>query len=239
MEEGDAFMLIIVLFVYIVPIGTVLIGGLSRNNKYAIIAVPSLFTLMILSLMASDGYDYWSTRIMYPEMFELKCKNSTNSVKDSIIELQLLMAKLPRRLDDNSVEYSIDRHKDRYNQFRFNWRLIGDYQNLANANALRSVSIPSKVLTEGESHDNIPFDTLSNEEVNRFLELIKFLDANKLTGAKLDDAGSISIFYNDSLSFSEQTQLRRVVLDTSGFYSSESFRFLDSRDGMHLIVSRR
>ncbi|WP_420581507.1 hypothetical protein [Reichenbachiella sp.] len=158
-------------------------------------------------------------------------------MRDSISELTLLLKKLPHRKDHENVQYSIDKHMDRFNNLAFNWFHIQNLDYLADEDNLREFRITGKdkeSWIKYVSSDLTPFDTLNAHEAERFIDLIKFLSENSLTSLEASPRG-ISLAYCDSLRLAVKTGFRQIRLDTSNYYDPEYYYIYDIKDGFYLM----
>lgn len=237
MGAGFIIFPFILLIFYIIPILLFFKKSIKKNTRYALLSIPIFFTGLFSIVLISDNERTEKNYQRFPQTNNISFINSTKEIKDSILQLQNIMNKLPKRLDQNSVTYTLDKHPERHYSFTFNWYEIGNLQNLELGDNLRIFEISQQHLADWSKYvgnDITPFDTLSKDECLRFINLIKFLDRNNLNAASLTK--NIILFdYNDSLSMSHNLGSRKITLDTSGYYAPDFFDIIDSIDGFFLL----
>jgi hypothetical protein len=171
----------------------------------------------------------------YPQVNKIIFNNNFNDVRDSILQLKILMKKLPKRLDHESICYSIDKYVTRLNNFSFNWFDLENLADLEKENNQYKYS--GNQISDWNKYigkDLRPFKSLSEAELKRFFKLIKYLDKNSLNGANIE-GNIISFDYSDSLRMAKGTGFRTITNDTSGYYGPQFFDIIDSRNGFFLL----
>jgi hypothetical protein len=228
---------IFLLLFYVVPIGLFFYKKIRRNIRLILLLIPIFFTVFFIVFAIIESKKTSELYAKFPQVNNITFKNLPLDIKDSIIQLQVILDKLPKRWDHKSVSYTLDKYPDSYNYFNFNWIKIGYFDTLITNSDFRTISIPDFQKSTWEEYINsdfLPFDILNPKEASRFIGLIKYLDFNKLNAANLED-GIISLTYNDSLRISENTGFRTIVIDTSGYYGSDFFDIIDIKDGIYLL----
>jgi hypothetical protein len=217
----DFFLLpIILLFFYIIPIGLFFLKSIKKRIRHIILLIPIVVTILFTSVAIIETKKTNDLYKKYPQANKLTFMDKPENVRDSILALQDLMEKLPKRWDNNGVSYEIEKFRDRHNQLTLNRYRLGKFDDLISDSVFRYLRIPESVKTDWIKYvgnDIIPFDTLTRSETMRFISLTNYLDLNKLNGAFLHD-GKIGLTYNDSLRIWVGTGFRTVIIDTSGYY---------------------
>lgn len=237
MGVGFFLLPIVILLFYIVPIGLFFFKKINKTVRLILLVIPFSVTMLFVIVALNENKKSNELHAKYPQINTLIFKDSAIAIKDSIFQLQILMDKLPKRWDHNSVSYTLDKYPDSYNYLSFNWIKTCHFDRLMSDSDFRAISIPDSQKSNWEQYINsdfLPFDTLSSQEASRLIKLINFLDCNKLNAANLED-GIISLTYNDSLRISDNAGFRTIVIDTTGYYGSDFFDIIDRRDGIYLL----
>ena len=197
--------------------------------------IPIGFTMFFASVAIISTGKENALYEKYPQANNLTFIDKPENVRDSIIVLQDLMEKLPKRWDNEGVSYEIEKYRDRINQMTLNRYRIGKLDDFNSESTLRELQIPNSSQADWIKYvgnDLIPFDTLTQSEAIRFIKLIKYLDSNKLNGAFYD--GKIGLKYNDSLRIWAGTGFRTVIIDTSGYYDYHGYEIIDEINDIYL-----
>ena len=227
----------VILIFYIIPIGLFFIKRIKKGIRISLLGVPLLLTIIFVSYVVIDENKTQELYRKFPQANKIMFLNSPNDVRDSIFQLQNLMKKLPRRSDHKSVNYSLDKYPQRYYSFSFNWFDLDKLESLEQNNNLHDFKITESLRsdwTKYVSSDLFPFDTLTQSETKRFIDLVKYLDRNNLSAANLAD-NIITFDYNDSLNMSDNLGFRTITLDTSGYYGPIFFDIIDKQNGFYLL----
>ena len=237
MGVGYIIVPIVILIFYIIPIGLFFVKSIKKNIRLSILCIPLLLTILFITYINIDIHRTNELHQKFPQANQITFLHSTREVRDSIIQLQRIMEKLPKRSDHQSVSYRLDKHPQRHNSFAFNWYEIDNLKNLESGDNFREFKMSEAMEIDPGKYafsDLTPFDTLNLNECLRFINLIKFLDKNNLNAANLEE-NIITFDYNDSLRMSDNVGFRKITLDTSGYYGPEFFDIIDHKDGFYLL----
>ncbi|MGV9004040.1 hypothetical protein [Flavobacterium sp.] len=237
MAVGYVILPFVILIFYIIPIGLFFNKSIRKSTRLFLLSIPILLTVILTTYTIIDNNDTEELLLRFPQTNKITFSNSTKDIRDSIIQLQRIMQKLPKRSDHQSVSYVLDKHPQRYYSFSFNWYRIGNLKNLENDHKLHDFKIGKEDAIDWNKYVNkdlTPFDTLNPNECLRFINIIKFLDKNNLNAANLED-NIISFDYNDSLRISDNMGFRKITLDTTGYYGAGFFEIIDRKDGFYLL----
>jgi len=235
MGVGFFLLPIILLFFYIIPIGVFFFKSIKKRIRQILLLIPIAVTILFASVAIISTGKSNALYKKYPQANKLTFRDNPESVRDSILALQDLMEKLPKRWDNEGVSYEIDKYRDRINQMTLNRYRIGKLDDFTSDSSLINMQIPKSVQADWIKYvgsDIIPFDTLTRSEANRFLKLIRYLDSNNLNGAFYD--GKIGLKYNDSLRIWVGTGFRTVIIDTSGYYDYHGYEIIDEINEIYL-----
>jgi hypothetical protein len=241
MGVGEFLLPWVLLIFYVIPICLFFFKRINKRIRIVFLSIPLLITALLSGYIIIDNFESESLNRRFPEVNNITFKNSTIAVRDSILVLKTIMGKLPRRNDQESVIYSLDKFPETYNVFSFNWFDFDNFENLEKDNNLLNYKISEPLTEEWKKfigNDLLPFDTLTQNESRKFLDLIKFLDHNQLSAATLSSDNVISFVYNDSLRYSDDTGFRTNTLDTSGYFGSTFFQLIDQKDGIFLLIKK-
>lgn len=237
MGVGYIILPFLILIFYIIPFGLFFIKRINKGIRISLLSIPLLLTIVFITYAVIDDNKSNELYRKFPQANNITFLNSAKDVRDSIIQLQKIMEKLPKRSDHESVSYSLDKHPQRYYSFSFNWFDLDNLRNLEKSNNLHDFKITESISNEWTkyvSSDLFPFDTLTQSETKRFINLIKYLDRNSLSAANLEN-NIIAFDYNDSLRMSDNLGFRKITLDTSGYYGSDFFDIIDKQNGLYLL----
>ena len=240
MGVGYYLLPIVIVIFYIIPIGLFFFKRIRKGIRIGLLFIPILITVLFVLIAVVDSKKTTDLYKRFPQMNKITFNSPIKDIKDSIIQLQLIMDKLPRRSDHESVSYSLDKYPESYNNFSFNWFKLANFHDLIKDNNLHDYKISETNRIDWKKYvglDFTPFDTLSNNEAKRLIGLIQFLDFNKLNAANLAE-GVLSFDYNDSLRISKGLGFRTIVIDTSGYYGSEFFDIIDKKEGLYLLIKK-
>ncbi len=240
MGVGFYLLPIIILFFYIIPIGLFFIKRIRKRIRQIILLIPIAVTILLASVAIIETRKTNKLYKKYPQVNKLTFIDKPENVRDSILILQRLMDKLPKRWDNEGASYEIEKYRDRINHITLNRYRIGKLDNFNSDSALRELQIPKSSQADWIKYvgnDIIPFDTLTQNEAMRFINLIKYLDLNKLNGAFLKN-GKIGLTYNDSLRIWAGTGFRTVIIDTSGYSDFHDYEIIDNKDKIYLTRHR-
>ena len=145
-------------------------------------------TLVFISSFCISCTDKISDKAKY-ELTHIVFKDSIEAVKSKILELETLLAKMPKT-QLGYTSYRIEKLDVRYNTFNFNDVERGKLKDLDSLKA---------------------FQNLSEMETRKFVSLIKFLDENGLNGATLDN-GAFFLNYRDSITIPTNWTERVLIL---------------------------
>ena len=235
MGVGFFLLPIILLFFYIIPIGLFFFKSIKKRIRQILLLIPIAVTILFASVAIISTGRSNALYKKYPQANKLTFRDNPESVRDSILALQDLMEKLPKRWDNEGVSYEIEKYRDRINQMTLNRYRIGKLDDFTSDSSLINMQIPKSVQADWIKYvgsDIIPFDTLTQSEANRFLKLIRYLDSNNLNGAFYD--GKIGLKYNDSLRIWVGTGFRTVIIDTSGYYDFHGYEIIDEINEIYL-----
>lgn len=236
MGVGFFLLPVILLLFYIIPIGLFFFKSIKKRIRQIILLIPITVTIFFTSVAIIETVKTNTLYEKYPQANNLTFRDKPENVRDSIIALQVLMEKLPKRWDNEGVSYEIEKYRDRHNYLSLNRYSLGKFGDLNTDSALRYIQIPESVKNDWIKYvgnDIIPFDTLTQSEAIRLIGVIKYLDFNKLNGAFLHD-GKIGLTYNDSLRIWAGTGFRNVIIDTLGYYDYHGYEIIDSEKGLFL-----
>jgi hypothetical protein len=236
MGAGILIFPFILLFLYIIPIGGFFFKRINKAFRIGLLCIPVVVTFVAAILMIKDANKQEWLYKRFPQMNTLTFKDAPHVVRDSILVLQQIMNKLPKRKDHQSISYTLDKYPERYNYFTYNWYDAGSFKRLAEGDNLRHFAFNADT-TDWHKYmgtNTMPFIALTPLEAKTFLQLIKYLDRNHLNAATLED-GTIALDYNDSLRISDGLGFRKVTIADSGYYSSEFFDIIDRKEGIYLL----
>jgi len=231
---------ILIILIYIIPLVLLFDKRKKKRDRFALLCIPLLFTIIFTIVIVIDNKKTEKLFQKFPQANKITFFNRANDVRDSIIQIQRIMEKLPKRTDHGSVSYILEKYPNSHNTFSFNWSAIDNLEYLEQDNNLHNFKIGEQVKsdwTEFVSSGLYPFDTLTRIESRRFIKLIKYLDRNSLNAANLKD-NIITFSYNDSLRISENIGFRTITLDTSGYFGSDFFHVMDKRNGFFLLIKK-
>jgi hypothetical protein len=237
MGTGYIVLPVIILIFYIIPFGLFFNKRLKKGIRIALLCIPLFLTVISIIYLIIDNNKTEELYRKFPQVDKIIFLNKTSDVRDSILQLQKIMEKLPRRWDHETVSYSLDKYRYRYNLFSFNWFDFNKLEYLEQSNNLHDFKIIEANKSEWRKYVStnlFPFGNLTQFETKRFIILIKFLDKNSLSGAELKE-NKITFDYNDSLRYSDNTGSRTIALDTSGSYGPLIFDMIDKKDGFYLL----
>ncbi len=240
MGVGFFLLPIILLFFYIIPIGLFFFKSIKKRIRQILLLIPIAVTILFASVAIISTGKSNALYKKYPQVNKLTFKDNPENVRDSILALQNLMEKLPKRWDNEGVSYEIEKYRDKVNQMTINRYLIGKLDDFNSESTLRELQIPKSSQADWVKYvgnDIIPFDTLTQNEAKRFINLIKYLDLNKLNGAFLKN-GKIGLTYNDSLRVWAGTGFRTVIIDTSGYSDFHDYEIIDNKENIYLTRHR-
>jgi len=123
------------------------------------------------------------------EISHIVFKDSLNTIKANIIELETLMLKMSKN-DRKAASYLIEKLEVRHNIFTFNTTEYGDLQKLSTIKEFRD---------------------LTDSETVRFFTLINFFDSNGLNGMTVDN-GVVMFNYCDSITMTTNWTERTLIL---------------------------
>ncbi|MFD1293863.1 hypothetical protein ACFQ5N_08455 [Lutibacter holmesii] len=222
---------------YVLPVGLVLIKKISKRTRYFIISIPVFTTLLFFGFLLIEIREEKELDKKYPQINNLTFEERPENVRDSILVLQDFMIKISKGWKDNEMSYEIRKYRDFHNYFTLNRYWLGKFEDLVHDSVFRNLQIPESKKADwinNISEDIVPFDTLTQSEASRFINLIKYLDSNKLNSAFLH-RGRIGLQYNDSLRIWKGTDFRSITIDTLGFSNSHDYEILDEKGGIYLI----
>jgi hypothetical protein len=240
MGVGYFLLPIVIVIFYIIPIGLFFFKRIRKVVRIGLLFIPILITVLFVLIAVIDSKNTTDLYNRFPQMNKITFNSPIKDIKDSIIQLQLIMDKLPKRWDHKSVSYSLDKYPGSYNNFSFNWFKLADFHDLVKDNNFHDYQISESNMSEWKKYvglDFTPFDTLSYNDTKRLIGLIQFLDFNKLNAANLADR-IISFDYYDSLRISNGLGFRKIVIDTSGYFGSKFFDIKDHKEGLYLLIKK-
>ena len=235
MGVGYFLLPIILLIFYVIPIGLFFFKSIKKRIRQILLLIPIVVTIVYASVAIISTGQSNALYKKYPQANKLTFENTPEDVRDSILALQDLMEKLPKRWDNEGVSYEIEKYRDRINHMTLNRYRIGKLDDFDSDSSLRELQIPKTLQADWIKYvgkDITPFDTLTQNEAIRFIKLIKYLDSNKLNGAFYD--GKIGLRYNDSLRIWAGTGFRTVIIDTSGYYDYHGYEIIDKINEIYL-----
>lgn len=239
MGVGFIILIFLLFFYYFVPILLFFNKSTKKNIKSKVLFVPVVITIIIIPLIIIDNRKTAALYDKYPQMDKITFENPIADVRDSIIELQKIMDKLPKRLDQESVSYSLDKYHQRYNYFTYNWYNLGRFEDLEKDDSLRKYKVaPSDSnWTKYMGANFQPFSVLNQIEAHKFINLIHYLDHNHLNTANIERNHQISLAYNDSLRVNVPGNLgfRTIALSDTGYFSHDFYTIIDSITGVYLL----
>jgi hypothetical protein len=236
MGAGTFIFPFVLLFVYIISIAGFFYKRLTRVLRLVLICIPIGVTLAIAILMAEEANKQEQLNKRFPQINALTFKDALPAIRDSILALQQIMKKLPKRNDHQSVSYTLDKYPGRYNNFTYNYYDAGSFDNLTKGDNLRHLIFKRDTAGWQEyiGKNTAPFMALTLLEAKKFIRLLQYLDKNHLNAATLE-GGFIALDYNDSLRISDGLGFRTVTVVDSGYYSSKFFDIIDQKSGLYLL----
>ena len=178
MVVGFIILIFILFFFYFVPILLFFSKDTKKSIKSKILYVPLVITFLITTFIIIDNRKTAALYDKYPQMNKITFENTVAAVRDSVRELQKIMDKLPKRLDHESVSYSLDKYPQRYNYFTYNWYDFGRFEDLEKGDSLRKYRVATSdsnwIKYIGANFQ--PFSVLNKAEAQRFISLIHYLN---------------------------------------------------------------
>jgi hypothetical protein len=149
------------------------------------------------------------------------------------------MNKLPKRLDHQSVSYSLDKYPQRYDYFTYNWYDLGRFNDLEKGDSLRRYKVEQSDSnwTKYMGTSFQPFNKLNQAEAQRLINLIHYLDHNHLNAANIEN-NQISLAYNDSLRICCNVGFRTLALSDTGYFDKLFYYVMDSTNNIYLLIQK-
>src|SRR5688572_11862048 len=126
MGAGILALPFILIFIYIIPIWLTFYKSISKTIRIIIGLIPVIFTFSFVLYALTEDYRAEKIQEQFPQINKITFKDPSFKVRDSIFQLQKIMAKLPAIDNHNGIHYRLDKHPDRYNEFSFNMFLLGN-----------------------------------------------------------------------------------------------------------------
>jgi hypothetical protein len=230
MGAGYIFIPIVLIVFFIIPIILFFLYKKSRN-RIVFLSIPFIITISFFLYVSIDSYKKEKLHEEFPQINKIVFKNSTEELKDSIYQLEILMRKLPEN-GVGGVSYSLDKHNSRYNILSFYGSKIERLDLLREFYC--SNRSDQQLLKKIENNSFYPISTLTLTEAKRLIQLIEFLDNNSLNAMEV--GRDITNFrYIDSLSIAHNLGGRTITMDTTKYYNSTFFYVHDVKDGFYLL----